>query len=267
MSVERMQHSGRSWQPNVEEERVLRACSVRFSDLERIESGCSLTTWAERHGSRILVRAFDEWSARRVVELWDRPGCIVETFVRCEHVADEFRFGDRERTVLAVLVIGREAVEKLLKKEDQMTNQNQKTEEQNIVSDLKARAKGALAEEIPTVAWMTAARAAIDRSAPQIGKVLVKAKVIRAPTGEMVTAFVKSDLGSGIYGFAAGTILSAHPRAAKKPWLGMIAKHMRMEGLARIGTVLVDPLLTAVERVLLGAVEESGIDVSEVEDR
>lgn len=242
-----------AWRPSAEERVALR--DVRLADLVAVQRGYGLEVWAEDGGSRLVVAASSVMTAETVLAHYCAGACLIETCVECAVSG----FGQRD-SVVAVAVVGRSCISMLLSKEKPVAE----TKETGTVAGLTGRASAALGEEIPTVAWMTAARQAIDRSGPRIGQVLVKAKAIRPETAKIVTTFVTSELGSGVYGFVVGTVLSAHPRAAKKPWLGMIAKHMRMEGLARIGAVLVDPLLAAVENVLLGAVEESGIDVKDV---
>lgn len=125
---------------------------------------------------------------------------------------------------------------------------------------LRQRAREAASEEIPQAMWMAAARKAIERSSPALTRVLLKSKILPASSSSLLKEKLATPLGGGLYGLAAGTLLSAHPRAAQIPWLGTLAYHMRLEGMARVASVLIDPMLAAVEAVLLSSVRDSGID-------
>lgn len=169
--------------------------------------------------------------------------------------------------VNCIAVVGKDFVEWLLKPEVRMEQTDRKgtvtVHEPGTVARLTGRAREAFAAEWPTTMWMVAARKAIDRTAPLAIDALVRGKIVKPDTAKILRAWIKSEVGSGAYGYLAGSLLTMHPKVANRPWLAELAKHMRLEGGARIVGSVVDPLLSAVEAVLIGAVEETGIDVEE----
>ena len=173
-----------------------------------------------------------------------------------------------DTAVYYIAVVGKEFVEWLLEPEvrmEQHTDRKMTVDEPGTVAKLTGRAKEAIAAEWPTTMWMVAARKAIDRTAPLAIDALVRGKIVKQDTAKILRGWIKSDVGSGAYGYLAGSLLTMHPKVAKRPWLAELAKHMRLEGGARIVGSVVDPLLSAVEAVLIGAVEETGIEVEESE--
>lgn len=148
--------------------------------------------------------------------------------------------------------------EEAMAKEDTM-----KVAEETTMSRAKARAAGALGIEVPAAAWRVAGRKAIDRSIAPAIAALVKADVLSRENAGVLAKHMKRPVVSGIYGVAIGTALTAHPRASSKPWLAKLASEMRIEGWARIGEAVVDPVLDALEKVFFASVADAGIEIGE----
>lgn len=128
---------------------------------------------------------------------------------------------------------------------------------------MKGRVLGSLAEELPDAGWRIAGRKAIDRSVGPALNALVKSKVVTRATANLIADFVSKPLGGGLYGVVLGTVITSHPRAANKPWVARLAREMRVEGWSRIGDLVVDPVLDALEVVFLSQLRDSGVDVNE----
>lgn len=150
-------------------------------------------------------------------------------------------------------------------KEEAMAKENtmKVAEETTLTSRAKARAADALGVEVPAAAWRVAGRKAIDRSIAPAIAALVKADVLSRENAGVLAKHMKRPVVSGIYGVAIGTALTAHPRASSKPWLAKLASEMRIEGWARIGEAVVDPVLDALEKVFFASVADAGIEIGE----
>lgn len=134
------------------------------------------------------------------------------------------------------------------------------TNKKGIFMSLKDRATSAVKEEAPVAMWLVAARKAIDTTSPKVVKALVAAKVLKPAHVPLATTWLSSQLGSGLYGYAVGSLLSLHPRAASNKWVSNMASYMRIEGMSRIATVLVDPVFNVLEKAMITILDESGID-------
>lgn len=223
------------------------------------------SVWAEQGGQRIVVvgarrgQEFDDIEAEFVIVQGAMP-CPADSYsARAITVAVVGEACVAELTSAYMARLKRSfGCEQETKKEVAMTEQRA---EKGFYEMTKDRVAVALKSEAPTTMWMVAARKAIDSTAPLAIDALVRGKIITKETAKIAKVWVGNEVGSGIYGYVAGTLLTMHPKAAKRAWLAELAKHMRLEGGARVIGAVVDPLLKAVEAVLLGAVEDAGIEV------
>lgn len=240
-------------------------------DVGRLELAChrrECDVWAERDGSRIVLRVHgDPWPDP--ADDFRAPFVIVES---CPPIAPDaesaqmpMAYRQREQVRLDVLVIGKKRVLELLEPKEVIVTEQKN--DMGLLETTRARISSAIKEEAKVTMWMVAARKAIDQTAPLSVDALLRGKIIGAETANAMKTWLAQDVGSGVYGYVAGTLLTMHPKAAKRAWLAELAKHMRLEGGARIVGVVVDPILKAVEAVLLGAVEDSGIAVDEKDQR
>jgi hypothetical protein len=129
------------------------------------------------------------------------------------------------------------------------------------------RAKSALAEELPNAGWRIIGRQAIDRSYAPILKMMVRRKVLTPSTAKKVTEVLETTYGSGAYGLAVGTLLSAYPRFAARPEFARVASEMRTEGWSRLGSTLVDPVLDVFTTLVENLLEDAGLGIEVAEVR
>lgn len=127
--------------------------------------------------------------------------------------------------------------------------------ERNDMS-IKNRAVNAIKTEGPATLWLLSAKKIIETTPTKVVKALVTANVIKPDQAAIANKWLATPLGSGVYGYAVGALLSVHPKAASVAWVSNVASYLRIEGGSRIAGIVIDPIFGVIEKCVNAILEK-----------
>ena len=163
---------------------------------------------------------------------WCQQGCDIDD------LEDEEEFDDHDCDEAEDGIVG--------ECEERKEEMSERTTVQKIKGDLVANANAG--------AWLAAAEQVAKRTQAPLLKALNAQKV---PTiaSRYIQIALDTELGSGAYAVALGTLLPFIPRLADNKRAVKLAGYLQAHGMKTIISILVDPIIDGVEKVFLQAMK------------